>query len=102
MLGLPQEEMRIAVLDGRNTVPYRGTVKRTATVDDEPGRNIFSIIDDKGKTHIITDTIPEDIDARELVGKEVGIGFRKNTDGTMQKKPRVILDGALIREGRRR
>lgn len=102
MLGMPQEEMRSAVLDGRNTVPYRGTVKRTATVDDEPGRNIFSIIDEKGKTHIITDTIPEDIDARELVGKEVGIGFRKNTDGTMQKKPRVILDGALIREGRRR
>ena len=95
-LGIERKEKASAIVDGRETVPYSGTIRKAHTVDDNPDKGIFSIVDKEGRVHIITDSIAPCLDPKTAEGKDVDVGFVKNADGSYQKKPRIMIRGALI------
>ena len=102
LLGIAPDEKRRTVVDGRATVPYKGRVRKSIAVDDEPDRALFNIEGDDGSIHVISDRLSEDERPEDFEGRAVEVSFPLRKDGARQKKPRIVSRDGLIRTGRGR
>lgn len=100
LLGITPDEKKSAVVDSRHTKPYKGIVRKSVGIDDEPDKALFSIEGEDGRIHVLADRLTEGEDPGSFEGKEVEIGFQTNRDGSVQKKPRIVLKDGLVRLGK--
>lgn len=92
-------EGRSVILDGADTKDYQGTVTGYAVDDDHSQTVALSVLDDEGRTHVLTERFDEDA-LEGLKGSRVSVGPDPRGGG----RPAVVRNKDLLcrkrREGR--
>ena len=83
--GIDMDDADKVVMEGKGDdfVPYSGRIVSHRISDEDPDSYIFSIVDEKGKLHVLEDEIPAELDRSAIDGQFAKVGFLK--DGKVPK-----------------